>query len=93
MIRETRNRDQIYHHGTRVNSDRPAKPAKPPKVVEIDADALAAAKADLDAKAAEPSRLKTGNDLPATGRCHTCDRAVSGERRYCGPCLARRGTS
>lgn len=26
---------------------------------------------------------------PATGRCHDCTRKVSGERRYCGPCLNR----
>lgn len=27
--------------------------------------------------------------LPVTGHCHDCGRPVSGERRYCGPCLAR----
>lgn len=26
----------------------------------------------------------------ATGRCHDCDRRISGERRYCGRCAARR---
>lgn len=26
-----------------------------------------------------------------TGHCHACDRPVSGERRFCGPCLASRG--
>lgn len=30
------------------------------------------------------------NHLPSTGRCHACKRAITGERRYCGPCLARR---
>lgn len=25
-----------------------------------------------------------------TGYCHTCDRPVTGERRYCGPCMAER---
>lgn len=28
--------------------------------------------------------------LPATGRCHECDKPITGERRYCGRCLARR---
>lgn len=26
-----------------------------------------------------------------TSRCHTCDRPVTGERRFCGPCAANRG--
>lgn len=30
------------------------------------------------------------NHLPVTGACHECNRPVSGERRFCGPCLARR---
>lgn len=28
--------------------------------------------------------------LPPTGRCHGCDRPVTGERRLCGSCAARR---
>lgn len=32
-----------------------------------------------------------GRLLPVDGVCHECGRAVSGERRFCGPCLARRG--
>lgn len=78
--------------GQKAKGIRPAKPEpgrrKTAKV--IDQDALAAAKAELDAQAAQPRPIKTGNDLPATGHCHTCDRPISGERRYCGPCLARR---
>lgn len=81
-----------YKTGQRAKEIRPTKPEpasrKTSKV--IDQDALAAAKADLDAHAAEPARITTGNTLPATGHCHSCDRAISGERRFCGPCLARR---
>lgn len=51
-----------------------------------------------------PQRLRDGtpvhlDEVPAvalpekrTGRCHTCDRPVSGERHYCGPCLSKRGS-
>lgn len=33
-----------------------------------------------------------GRIRQVTGYCHECGRPVSGERRYCGPCLATRGT-
>ena len=39
---------------------------------------------DLLADLRRPER--TG--LPVTGKCYDCGRKVSGERRYCGPCLA-----
>lgn len=41
---------------------------------------------DLLAALREPGR---GNHLPAVGACYDCGREVSGERRYCGPCLAK----
>lgn len=45
-----------------------------------------------------PARKRTSVEQPrvpkaervATGSCHECGRAVSGERQFCGPCLARR---
>lgn len=66
-----------------------AKPApKPKKVVTIDTEALAAV---LVAVPELPPNTGYGtNTLPATGRCHTCDRAISGERRFCGRCMSKR---
>lgn len=64
----------------------PAKP-KPPAVP---AEIIAAA---LDPKALATSVINStsrGTRLSPTGHCHTCDRPVSGERRYCGPCAAAR---
>lgn len=53
---------------------------EPPRpTIELDVELLA-----------ELRTPREGSRLPATGRCHTCDRAVSGERRYCGPCAAKR---
>lgn len=37
-----------------------------------------------------PSRSRKNERKVVTGHCHTCDRRVSGERLYCGPCLAKR---
>lgn len=34
---------------------------------------------------------RNGTRLSPTGRCHDCDRPVSGERRFCGPCLTEHG--
>lgn len=80
-----------FRVGRKAKADKPMKPpAQRRSTKVIDDDALDAAKSELDATAADPARLTTGNTLPATGHCHTCDRAVTGERRYCGPCLARR---
>lgn len=31
-----------------------------------------------------------GNQLPAIGRCHVCDKPVTGERRFCGRCITKR---
>lgn len=28
--------------------------------------------------------------LPATGRCHECDKPISGDRKFCGRCMSRR---
>ena len=69
-----------------------ARPPKQPKTV-IDRDALALVKAGFEAErvAAEVERrrkVSDGRTLPVTGRCHDCDRPVSGERRFCGRCLA-----
>lgn len=74
-----------------------SKAKKPrPKSRVIDLAAVAAAKADLDRAAQEgtvPRLVGLGtNTLPATGRCHECDRPVSGERRFCGRCMAKRKT-
>lgn len=30
-----------------------------------------------------------GTTLPPKGECYDCGRIISGERRYCGPCLAK----
>lgn len=79
---------RLYNRGRRVKGERPAKPEKPRKPVEIDREALAEV---LSTPAPEPPRETRGaNHLPATGLCHQCDRPVSGERRFCGPCLAKR---
>lgn len=29
------------------------------------------------------------NRRPVTGKCYDCGQAVTGERRFCGPCLAK----
>lgn len=69
------------------------KPVRRRKPVQIDADALAAVKADLDAQQAALEAPKpveaTKRGQTVTGCCHDCGRAVSGERRYCGTCLAK----
>lgn len=87
----------------RVTSQSIVKPLRPkpaPKYV-IDQDALAEAKADLD-RAAVQLAVRSGDPLAgrrvsrkrkgrkATGRCLDCDRRVSGQREFCGPCAARR---
>lgn len=48
--------------------------------------------AAIDAATAKTlARTKTKSRRPGpTGECHTCGRAVTGERRYCGPCAAAR---
>ena len=68
----------------RIIAETPAKVPKPRR--EIDPELLA------KALAVDPAldERRGSNALPATGRCHTCDRAISGERRYCGRCLAGR---
>lgn len=39
----------------------------------------------------ERARPKRALTKPSpTGHCHTCDRAITGERIYCGPCAAAR---
>lgn len=82
----------LFGTGAKVKELRPVKPVKERRRPEIDADALAAALADLDAKASQPRPVVTGgaNVLPAVGRCHECDKPVTGERRYCGRCMSRR---
>lgn len=69
------------------------KPPKPPRKV-IDQDALTAANealAQLAVAVIEKRPIAGGNNtLPATGRCHECDRAISGERRFCGRCMSKR---
>lgn len=55
----------------------------------LDAATRAQVEADLRAQV-EGAKPATPNRVKATGRCHTCDKAVSGERRYCGKCLAKR---
>ena len=79
--------------GHLAHAEQPAKPKgrRGPKPYPIDPDAVAEALADLDARASAPKPIPTGggSTLPAIGRCHDCNRTVSGERRYCGPCLAK----
>jgi hypothetical protein len=65
-----------------------AKPApKAKKRILIDASAVAAALAQT---AELPETGRGTNVLPATGHCHECDRPISGERRFCGRCMAKR---
>lgn len=35
-----------------------------------------------------PVTVRDGNTLRPKGRCYECDRPVSGERKFCGACLA-----
>ena len=81
-----------FQRGQKVGAERPATQPKPRREVAIDTDALAAAKAELNERAAGRLPVVTtgSNVLPATGACHGCERPVSGERRFCGPCMARR---
>lgn len=62
------------------------KPERAPSKV-IDREAVAAV---LAVDAGPSSARRGSNVLEATGHCHTCDRRISGERRFCGPCAARR---
>lgn len=57
--------------------------ARSPKRGTIDREAV-------DAVLKSGPAPRGNNRLPVTGRCHSCDRVISGERRYCGPCLAGR---
>lgn len=83
--------DSDYRRGRKVFDERPAKPPRAKRTATIDEEALAQAKRELAAIADHPEVLGRGsNVLPATGLCHTCERPISGERRFCGPCLARR---
>ncbi|UQS95163.1 nucleic acid-binding protein [Pseudanabaena phage Pam4] len=43
----------------------------------------------IASQVADPVALD-GSSRPATGRCYSCDRPVTGERRFCGPCAAER---
>lgn len=81
-----------FQRGQKVGSERPAAQPKPRREVAIDTDALAAAKAKLTEQAAGRVPIVAGgsNRLPATGECHECERPVSGERRFCGPCMSKR---
>lgn len=83
-----------------VRHPKPKPEPKAPRSI-IDRDALDAALAEMDAKSGpmtlladrRPERKTTSGQYvrtTVTGRCHECDRPVSGERRFCGPCLARR---
>lgn len=70
------------------------RPKREKKAVVVSIAALSAAKAELDEAAAVgqvPKYVGRGTNIrPATGRCHECDKPVSGERRFCGRCMARR---
>lgn len=71
---------------------KPAPPPKRPKTV-IDEEALAAIKIRFEEERveAEKQRARTtggGRVLTATGHCHDCGKAITGERRFCGRCLA-----
>lgn len=73
------------------------KPVRRRKPVQVDEEALAAVKADLNARAEALERGSAlvesrGTKLPATGACHDCGKGVSGERRFCGTCLAKHHT-
>lgn len=46
----------------------------------------------FDLEAANALREKTGrngNQLKPNGQCHDCGKTVTGERKFCGPCLAK----
>lgn len=58
------------------------EPIKKPAMTREQARALVAeAKIELDSR---------GSSLPATGSCHECGRKISGNRKFCGPCAAKR---
>lgn len=83
---QSRGGRSVYQSGTRVRGDRKAKPERERPAPEIDREAMSRV-------LAEPPSLiehRGPQGLEATGRCHTCERPVSGERRYCGRCLANR---
>lgn len=48
---------------------------------------IALAKAEKERVQAESAKYVR---RVCTGRCHVCDRPITGERRYCGPCMANR---
>lgn len=104
MVRLRGHNQPVSFRTGRVNGNR-AKPAPKPRPRRgIDPDALAETLARfeaerLEAEAAErrkaAERDAAGDQLAeperlANGTCHTCGRQVTGERRYCGPCLAKR---
>lgn len=60
---------------------RTPEPSRAPLVVDL----------DLLEALRSPAPDRAGTRLPPTGSCYDCGRAVSGERRFCGPCLARHG--
>lgn len=82
--------------GVRPKAQPKPKPERRANAAVIDMAALVAAKAELDESAARgsvPRYVGHGtNTRPATGRCHECERPVSGERRFCGRCMAKRKT-
>lgn len=43
-----------------------------------------------DSSSPSPAPLGDQRLASPNGACHSCGRAVTGERRLCGPCLARR---
>lgn len=76
--------------------DEPVAPprTKPGPKYVVDPELLQQAVRRLNADALMPAAghkvIGRGtNTLPATGACHDCGRAVSGERRFCGPCVAK----
>lgn len=72
---------RVKHRGTRAVTYRrksdPIKPRKQP--VEIDSDELEAMR----------NPRVNGTKLSPKGTCYDCGRPVTGERRFCGGCLAK----
>lgn len=92
----SRMNSRVQMRGGRVN-DRPVKSKKQRPRMEVDREAVAALAEQFEAErmAAEEERARKiagqsspGTALSPTGRCHDCGKAVTGERRFCGLCLA-----
>ncbi len=88
---------RIRRHRDLWGDDCPNRQLQP---ASVDPAVLASALAEAERRAMELAEARAAARLRpptkarerkvVTGRCHTCDRPITGERIYCGPCLATR---